>query len=154
MGATGFAATFTKSIARMARSCNGITMKRHIALVAVLVDDYDAAVSHYVGDLGFELVEDTDLGGGKRWVRVAPRGAETALLLARADGDAQRARIGDQHGGRVGFFLHTDDFRRDYAAMRARGVEFPEAPREEPYGTVAVFRDRYGNRWDLLEPKP
>ncbi|GAB2495345.1 VOC family protein [Pseudoxanthomonas sangjuensis] len=128
-------------------------MKRRIALVALVVDDYDRAIAHYTGDLGFELLEDSDLGGGKRWVRVAPRGAETALLLARADGDAQRARIGDQAGGRVAFFLHTDDFRRDYAAMRGRGVEFLEAPREEGYGIVAVFRDRYGNKWDLLEPK-
>ncbi|MBP3984378.1 VOC family protein [Pseudoxanthomonas helianthi] len=128
-------------------------MKRHIALVTLVVDDYDAAIAHYTGDLGFELREDSDRGGGKRWVCVAPRGAETALLLARADGDAQQARIGDQTGGRVSFFLHTDDFRRDYAAMRERGVEFLEAPREESYGIVAVFRDRYGNKWDLLEPK-
>ncbi len=128
-------------------------MKRRIALVTLVVDDYDAAIAHYTGDLGFELLEDSDRGGGKRWVCVAPRGAETALLLARADGDAQQARIGDQTGGRVSFFLHTDDFHRDHAAMRGRGVEFLEAPREEGYGTVAVFRDRYGNRWDLLEPK-
>lgn len=128
-------------------------MKRHIALVTLVVDDYDSAIAHYTGDLGFELREDRDLGGGKRWVRIAPRGAETALLLARADGESQCARIGDQAGGRVAFFLHTDDFRRDYAAMRERGVEFLEAPREEGYGTVAVFRDRYGNKWDLLEPR-
>ena len=129
-------------------------MKRRIALVTLVIDDYDAAIAHYTGDLGFELLEDSDRGGGKRWVCVAPRGAETALLLARADGDAQRARIGDPTGGRVAFFLHTDDFRRDYAAMRERGVEFLETPREESYGIVAVFRDRYGNKWDLLEPKP
>jgi len=129
-------------------------MKQMLSLVTVLVDDYDAAIAHYTGALGFELREDTDLGGGKRWVRVAPPGStETGLLLARASDEAQRARIGDQTGGRVGFFLQTDDFRRDHARLRERGVQFLEAPREEPYATVAVFRDAYGNRWDLLQPK-
>jgi catechol 2,3-dioxygenase-like lactoylglutathione lyase family enzyme len=128
-------------------------MKRSIASVTLVVADYDAAIAFYRDALGFDLLEDTDLGGGKRWVRVAPRGAQTALLLARADGDAQRASVGNQTGGRVGFFLHTDDFARDHAAMLARGVRFLEAPRHEPYGTVAVFEDLYGNRWDLLEPK-
>ncbi len=130
-------------------------MKQTLSLFALLVDDYDAAIAHYTGALGFTLLEDTDRGGGKRWVRVAPPGSsETALLLARASDEAQRAQIGHQHGGRVGLFLQTDDFWRDYRAMRARGVEFTEAPREESYATVAVFRDRYGNRWDLLQPKP
>jgi catechol 2,3-dioxygenase-like lactoylglutathione lyase family enzyme len=129
-------------------------MKRSLALVTVVVDDYDRAIAHYTGDLGFALLEDLDLGGGKRWVRVAPHADDTtALLLARASDDAQRARIGDQTGGRVGFFLQTDDFARDFAAMTARGVVFLEAPRHEPYATVAVFRDAYGNQWDLLEPK-
>jgi catechol 2,3-dioxygenase-like lactoylglutathione lyase family enzyme len=129
-------------------------MKRTLALVTVVVDDYDRAIAHYTGDLGFALLEDTDLGGGKRWVRVAPHADDaTALLLARASDDAQRARIGDQTGGRVGFFLQTDDFERDFAAMRARGVRFLEAPRHEAYATVAVFGDAYGNRWDLLESK-
>ena len=129
-------------------------MKQTLSLVALVVDDYDAAIAHYTGVLGFELLEDTDRGNGKRWVRVAPRGSnETGLLLARASDDAQRARIGDQHGGRVGFFLQTDDFWRDHAAMKANGIEFLEEPREEPYATVAVFRDRYGNRWDLLQPR-
>lgn len=129
-------------------------MKRTLALVTVLVDDYDRAIAHYTGDLGFALLEDTDLGGGKRWVRVAPHADDaTALLLTRASDDAQRARIGDQTGGRVGFFLQTDDFARDFAAMSARGVVFLEAPRHESYATVAVFGDAYGNRWDLLEPK-
>ena len=129
------------------------TMKQSIAHITLVVRDYDEAIAFYTGALGFALLEDTALGGGKRWVRVAPRGAsETALLLAQADGDAQRARIGDQTGGRVGFFLHTDDFDRDHAAMAARGVRFLEAPRREAYGTVAVFEDLYGNRWDLLEP--
>lgn len=128
-------------------------MQRSIASVTLVVGDYDAAIAFYRDALGFDLLEDTDLGGGKRWVRMAPRGAQTALLLARADGDAQRASVGNQTGGRVGFFLHTDDFARDHAAMLARGVRFLEAPRHEPYGTVAVFEDLYGNRWDLLEPK-
>ena len=129
-------------------------MKQTLSLFALLVDDYDTAIAHYTGALGFTLLEDTDRGGGKRWVRVAPPGnSETALLLAKASDEAQRAQIGRQHGGRVGLFLQTDDFWRDYRAMRARGVEFSEAPREESYATVAVFRDRYGNRWDLLQPK-
>ena len=128
-------------------------MKQSIAYITLVVRNYDEAIAFYTGALGFALLEDTALGGGKRWVRVAPRGAsETALLLAQADDDAQRARIGDQTGGRVGFFLHTDDFDRDHAAMSARGVRFLEAPRREAYGTVAVFEDLYGNRWDLLEP--
>lgn len=124
---------------------------RRIALFTLVVDDYDAAIAFYVDVLGFELREDTPRGEGKRWVVVAPPGAETGLLLARADGDAQRARIGDQTGGRVGFFLHTDDFHRDHAAMTAAGVRFLETPRVEAYGTVAVFADPYGNKWDLLE---
>lgn len=128
-------------------------MAQTLALITVLVDDYDRAIAHYTGALGFELREDTDLGNGKRWVRVAPPGAqETGLLLAQASDAAQRARIGDQTGGRVGFFLHTDDFARDHARMLAAGVEFLEAPRYESYATVAVFRDAYGNRWDLLQP--
>ena len=129
-------------------------MKQTLSLISVLVDNYDTAIAHYTGVLGFELLEDTDRGNGKRWVRVAPRGStETGLLLAQASDEAQRARIGDQHGGRVGFFLQTDDFWRDYHAMTGKGVEFLEAPREEDYGAVAVFRDRYGNKWDLLELK-
>ena len=128
-------------------------MERFIANVTLVVADYDEAIAFYRDALGFELLEDTDLGGDKRWVRVAPKGAETALLLAQADGETQRASVGRQTGGRVGFFLHTDDFARDHAAMQARGVRFIEAPRHEPYGTVAVFEDLYGNRWDLLEPK-
>jgi catechol 2,3-dioxygenase-like lactoylglutathione lyase family enzyme len=128
-------------------------MAQTLALVTVLVDDYDRAIAHYTGALGFELREDTDLGHGKRWVRVAPPGSqETGLLLAQASDAAQRARIGDQTGGRVGFFLHTDDFARDHARMLAAGIEFLEAPRHETYATVAVFRDAYGNRWDLLQP--
>jgi len=125
---------------------------QRIGSVTLVVREYDEAIAWYTGALGFELVEDTPLGGGKRWVLVAPRGgAGTALLLARAAGAAQASRIGNQTGGRVFLFLHTDDFHRDHAAMLARGVRFEERPRVEPYGTVAVFRDLYGNRWDLLE---
>jgi len=127
-------------------------MKPHIGSVTLVVDDYDDAIAFYTGALGFELVEDTPLEADKRWVRVAPAGGGTALLLAKAARDEQRARVGDQTGGRVGFFLHSDDFARDHAAMTAHGVRFVEAPRREAYGTVAVFEDLYGNRWDLLEP--
>jgi len=127
-------------------------MKRHIGSITLLVRDYDEAIAYYTRALGFELLEDTPLGDGKRWVRVAPAGTnETALLLARASTEGQSAHVGNQSGGRVGFFLHTDDFHRDHAAMTARGVHFLEAPRSEPYGDVAVFEDLYGNRWDLLE---
>lgn len=126
---------------------------RHLALFALVVDDYDTAIGHYVDDLGFILVRDDDQGSGKRWVEVAPSAdSQCRLLLAKAATEAQRARIGDQTGGRVGFFLHTDDFDRDFAAMSARGVRFAETPRHEPYGKVVVFIDRYGNRWDLVEP--
>jgi len=127
---------------------------RTIANVTYLVRDYDEAIRFFVDSLGFNLVEDSALDGGtKRWVRVAPPGAQTCLLLAQADGPEQAGHIGEQTGGRVGFFLHTDDFWRDHAAMQARGVNFRETPREEPYGTVAVFEDLYGNLWDLLEPE-
>ncbi len=128
-------------------------MTRRIALTTLLVADYDAAIAWYTHTLGFRVLEDRALGDGKRWVRIGPGAAdEASLLLAQPGDDAQRARVGDQTGGRVGHFLHTDDFHRDFAAMRAAGVEFLEAPREEAYGTVAVFVDLYGNRWDLLEP--
>ncbi|MGF1340431.1 VOC family protein [Streptomyces flavovirens] len=124
-----------------------------IALVTLVVHDYDEAVSFYTDALGFELVEDTDRGDGSRWVVVRPRGTGgTGLLLARATDEAQRAAVGAQTGGRVGFFLHTEDFAGDLERMRAAGVRFLEEPRYEPYGTVAVFEDLYGNRWDLLQP--
>lgn len=126
----------------------------HLGAVTLLVADYDEAIRFYRDALGFDLVEDTDLGGGKRWVLMAPQGAkETRLLLAKASGEAQMARIGDQAGGRVLLFLHTDDFARDHARMTAAGVRFREAPRHEAYGTVAVFEDLHGNAWDLLELK-
>ncbi|GGW26388.1 VOC family protein [Streptomyces xantholiticus] len=126
-----------------------------IALVTLLVRDYDEAIAFYTDALGFELVEDSDRGDGSRWVVVRPSGSApgTGLLLARAKDDDQRAGVGDQTGGRVGFFLHTDDFARDHARMTSAGVRFLEEPRHEAYGSVAVFEDLYGNRWDLLEPK-
>jgi catechol 2,3-dioxygenase-like lactoylglutathione lyase family enzyme len=124
----------------------------HLAAVTLLVPDYEAGLAFFVGTLGFTLVEDTDLGGGKRWVVVAPPGGGTRLLLARAATPAQAAAIGNQAGGRVGFFLESGDFARDHAALTARGVAFAEAPRAEPYGRVAVFLDPFGNRWDLLGP--
>jgi lactoylglutathione lyase len=128
------------------------SVKRRIAEVAITVREYDEAIAFYVGVLDFELVEDTDLGGGKRWVRVRPRGADgTALLLARATSEPQRASVGNQTGGRVFVFLETDDFWRDYRALVARGVTFVRAPSTETYGTVAVFEDLYGNRFDLIE---
>jgi catechol 2,3-dioxygenase-like lactoylglutathione lyase family enzyme len=128
-------------------------LNRSIAIFTIVVPDYDAGIDFYVSALGFELLEDTPRGPGKRWVRVAPPGAETAILLAKADGPAQTAAIGNQTGGRVGFFLHTDDFERDYQAMIAKGVVFKEEPRHEVYGSVVVFRDPWGNLWDLIEPK-
>ncbi len=126
-----------------------------LALVTLVVADYDEAIAFYTDALGFRLAEDADRGGGRRWVVVRPPGAAegTGLLLARAEGGAQRASIGAQTGGRVGFFLHTDDFARDHARMTAAGVAFLEEPRHEPYGTVAVFEDLYGNRWDLMQPR-
>ena len=128
-------------------------MRQMLGRVALLVREYDEALAYYTEVLGFRCLEDVPREGGKRWVVVAPPGAqECALLLARAATPDQVARIGDQSGGRVWLFLHTDNFARDYAALRARGVRFLEAPRREPYGTVAVFVDLYGNKWDLLEP--
>lgn len=122
-----------------------------IARVSVLVPDYDQAIAHYCGVLGFTLREDTDMGSGKRWVRVVPAGGGTELLLALAATPEQAARIGDQTGGRVFLFLDTDDLARDHARLTALGVAFEAPPREEPYGRVAVFRDAFGNRWDLVE---
>ncbi|MEO8810186.1 MAG: VOC family protein [Rhodanobacter sp.] len=129
-------------------------MKQHLGALALLVSDYDEAIAWFTRALGFELVEDTDMGNGKRWVLVAPAGSgETRLLLAKAKGEEQLARIGNQTGGRVFLLLHTDDFQRDWQRMCAEGVHFREAPRHETYGTVAVFEDLYGNGWDLLQLK-
>ncbi|MGW1467917.1 VOC family protein [Streptomyces sp. NPDC002308] len=127
----------------------------HIALTTLVVHDYDEAIAFYRDAVGFELAEDTDRGNGTRWVVVRPRGAGasgTGLLLARAKDGEQRAAVGAQTGGRVGFFLHTEDFAGDHARMTAAGVRFLEEPRHEAYGSVAVFEDLYGNRWDLLQP--
>lgn len=126
----------------------------HIGLFTLVVRDYDDAIAFYTQKVGFDLIENTDMGGGKRWVIVAPKGAkETRVLLAQASNDDQSNAIGNQTGGRVGFFLNTDDFARDHARMVEAGVTFLEEPRYEPYGTVAVFEDLYGNKWDLLELK-
>jgi catechol 2,3-dioxygenase-like lactoylglutathione lyase family enzyme len=129
-------------------------VKQSLSAVSLVVRDYDEAIAYYTGALGFRLVEDSPRGPGKRWVLVAPPGAGPdgcRLLLAKAKNDAELATIGRQTGGRVFLFLQTDDFHRDHRAFRARGVEFLEEPREESYGTVAVFRDLYGNKWDLLQ---
>lgn len=126
---------------------------RALATVALLVADYDEAIAWYTGKLGFALAEDIDLGGGKRWVVVVAGERGARLLLAKASGEEQAARVGDQAAGRVFLFLETDDFARDHAAMVAAGVDFREEPRREAYGTVAVFADLYGNLWDLIEPR-
>ena len=129
-------------------------MPQHIAQAALLVRDYDEAIDFYVGKLGFHLILDTPMDPPRRWVVVAPPGSRGAqLVLARADTEAQVARIGDQTGGRVALFLYIDDFWGDHEHFLAAGVRFVEAPREEPYGTVAVFEDLYGTKWDLLQPK-
>jgi catechol 2,3-dioxygenase-like lactoylglutathione lyase family enzyme len=131
----------------------------HLESVAIVVAEYDPAIAFFVGALGFELVEDspattTDGGRPKRWVVVRPPGAATGILLARADGPAQEAAVGDQFAGRVGFFLRVDDFDAARERMVAAGVTFASPPRDEPYGRVAVFRDIAGNKWDLLGPRP
>ena len=130
----------------------------HLGHATIVVDDYDDAIAFFVDVVGFELVEDrpavTNDGRPKRWVVVRPAGAETGLLLARADGGRQDDRVGDQTGGRVGFFLQVDDFDASYARMRAAGVEFLTEAHDEPHGRFVVFRDVAGNRWDLLGPAP
>ncbi|WP_295076143.1 VOC family protein [Tabrizicola sp.] len=127
-------------------------MTSRISALALVVPDYDEALAFYVGKLGFRQVEDIDQGR-KRWVTVEPSGGGVRLVLARAEGAAQVASIGNQAGGRVFLFLQTDDFTRDHAAMLAAGVVFEEAPRHEVYGSVAVWRDPFGNRWDLIGPR-
>jgi catechol 2,3-dioxygenase-like lactoylglutathione lyase family enzyme len=129
-------------------------MKQYIAQIALVVDDYDEAIRFYTEKLNFELVEDTVMSAVKRWVVLAPPGAgQCRLLLAKAATDEQRSRVGNQTGGRVFLFLHTDDFWRDYHRMRAQGVRFVREPAEEPFGTVSVFEDLYGNLWDFIQPK-
>ena len=127
------------------------TPQRHLALISLVVDDYDRAIDHYTRVLGFELIADTPMSETKRWVVVKP-GAGCHILLAKAATPEQQTRIGNQTGGRVFLFLHTDDFYRDHAAYQRNGIEFTGPPRQESYGTVAVFRDLYGNLWDLIEP--
>lgn len=130
-------------------------MNQRIVQLALLVRDYDEAVAFYTEKLGFRLVEDTKLSEAKRWVRVQPAGnSGPALLLAKAVGERQEGAIGNQTGGRVFLFLHTDDFWRDYRVYQQAGVLFVHEPREEAYGTVAVFEDLYGNLWDLIQPAP
>jgi catechol 2,3-dioxygenase-like lactoylglutathione lyase family enzyme len=129
-------------------------MVQNLGYVALVVRDYDKALAFFTQALGFTVVQDTALGEGKRWVLVRPPNSQgTSLLLAQAATAEQESRVGNQTGGRVFLFLHTDDFWHDYREMTARGVKFREAPREEAYGTVAVFEDLYGNKWDLLELK-
>ena len=128
----------------------------HLSLIAIVVGEYDPAIAFFTGTLGFDLVEDspslTTDGRPKRWVVVRPPGAETGLLLARADGDDQAAAVGSQFAGRVGLFLRVDDFEETYQRLLSAGVEFVRPPRAEPYGRVAVFLDIAGNKWDLLGP--
>jgi len=129
-------------------------MNQHIAHIALVVKDYDEAINFYTGKLGFTLVEDTRLSETKRWVIVKPRGdGQCCLLLAQAANEEQKSRIGNQTGGRVFLFLYTDDFYRDYNDLLAKKIHFVRPPSTEPYGTVAVFEDLYGNLWDLIEPK-
>ena len=129
----------------------------HISLFTLVIDDYDRAIDWFRRALNFDLLKDepslTDDGRPKRWVVVAPKGGGCQILLAQADGPQQAARIGDQTGGRVGFFLHSDDFAADHARMLAEGVHFEESPRREPYGEVVKFQDLWGNRWDLWQQK-
>ena len=122
-----------------------------LGMIAIVVDDYDGAISHYVDDLGFSLLEDTVLSSEKRWVVVAPSEDGAKILLARASNDAQRDAIGNSTGGRVGFFLYTTDFAQTFQKFKSNGIEFIEEPRQEAYGQVVVFEDKYGNKWDLIE---
>ena len=133
-------------------------MPQHIAHIALVDRDYDEAITFFTQSLGFELIEDTPSkdrqGRVKRWVLVAQQGSRgTQILLAKASNEEENARVGNQTGGRVFLFLYTDDFQRDYKALKEKGVKFVREPKEEEYGTVAVFEDLYGNRWDLLQPK-
>ncbi len=120
-------------------------------MIAIVIDEYDAAISHYVNDLGFSLLEDKEMTPEKRWVVVAPSTDGAKILLAKAATDLQRAAIGNSMGGRVGFFMYTTAFSETYENYKARGIEFIEQPRQEAYGQVVVFKDKYGNKWDLIE---
>ena len=122
-------------------------------MITIVIDDYDAAISHYVNDLGFMLMEDEEMTPEKRWVVVAPSEEGARILLAKAANDQQRLAIGNSTGGRVGFFLFTTNFRQTYEKYSSRGIKFIESPRQETYGQVVVFKDMYGNKWDLIEKK-
>jgi catechol 2,3-dioxygenase-like lactoylglutathione lyase family enzyme len=124
-----------------------------LGMIAIVIDDYDAAISHFVNDLGFILIEDTQLSPEKRWVIVSPGPDGAQILLAKAADEQQRAAIGNSTGGRVGFFLYTENFQETYDAYALRGIDFTETPRQESFGQVVVFRDKYGNKWDLIERK-
>ena len=124
-----------------------------LGMIAIVVDDYDTAISHYVNDLNFSLIEDTALSSDKRWVVVAPSADGAKILLAKASNQAQRAAIGNSTGGRVGFFLYTSDFAQTFERFTSKGIKFMEEPRQEAYGQVEVFQDKYGNKWDLIEKK-
>ena len=122
-----------------------------LGMIAIVVDEYEAAISHYVNDLGFTLIEDKEMTPEKRWVVVAPSNDGAKILLAKATTDLQRAAIGNSTGGRVGFFMYTTNFDETYENYKARGIDFVEQPRQETYGQVVVFKDKYGNKWDLIE---
>ena len=124
-----------------------------LGMIAIVIDDYDAAISHYVNDLGFILIEDKEMTPEKRWIVVAPSKEGARILLARAANEKQRSAIGNSAGGRVGFFLYTTNFTETYETYSSRGIEFIESPRQEAYGQVVVFKDKYGNKWDLIEKK-
>jgi uncharacterized glyoxalase superfamily protein PhnB len=128
-------------------------MATTLGMIAIVIDDYDAAISHYVNDLGFSLIEDTELTPEKRWVVIAPSSAGAQILLAQASNEQQQAAIGNATGGRVGYFLYTDNFAETYERYLSKGIEFTETPRNESFGKVVVFKDKYGNKWDLIENK-
>jgi uncharacterized glyoxalase superfamily protein PhnB len=124
-----------------------------LGMIAIVIDEYDLAISHYVNDLGFELIEDNELTSEKRWVVISPGKDGARILLARAANDKQKLAIGNSTGGRVGFFLYTTNFSETFQTYSSRGIKFIETPRQEMYGQVVVFEDKYGNRWDLIEKK-
>ncbi len=128
-------------------------MATSLGMIAIVIDDYDTAIEHYTRDLGFALIEDKELTPEKRWVVIAPSALGARILLAKASNSQQTAAIGNSTGGRVGFFLYTDNFTEAYQSYLARGIEFTETPRNETFGQVVVFKDKYGNKWDLIENK-
>jgi uncharacterized glyoxalase superfamily protein PhnB len=128
-------------------------MATALGMIAIVVDEYDSAINHYVNDLGFTLIEDKEMSAEKRWVVIAPGSDGARILIAKASNEQQSAAIGNSTGGRVGFFLYTDNFAETYESYLSRGIEFTETPRNEPFGQVVVFKDQYGNKWDLIERK-